>query len=509
MARIQWNSAAANKLQAMAEQQLVKIGFRIEADIKRGFGPGTGRVYMKGKNKNIVHVASAPGEPPAVDTGRLRASISTNWSGSGMSSGKVDSQASSEDGVLNPGSDLNVFKVVVGTRVQYACVFDGKTQIQTKTDTKGIKNIVPGDLVLTQTGEFKPVVAIFKRPALEVPNMVTLKVEWRADKKTHKLTITEDHKLLVFREGRNKWVRAGDLEITDLLFSKKKVIHNKGISKYGVKFCLHCKKKIEINSNYGGSRKFCNVQCRADYWKENNCNPHIGMKRSVEVCQKMSKTRKKNLQDHPEQHINHILSKKGYITNEEKMVFNWLKERNFQDIIRQFPVAGCFTDFYIPEINTIYEVDGAYWHQNQKKEIERDLKILKVMPDVNIVHMHFYSERHTPKNIDPNPLPNVIYSVCNPDVNSFVDLSVFETKKIIGIKKWVYGAENPKDKRARWHATVYDLAIEDIHSYYANGCLVSNSWLEFGTSRMAARPFMRPIVEKFRSIVNRLGGSIK
>ena len=32
-------------------------------------------------------------------------------------------------------------------------------------------------------------------------------------------------------------------------------------------------------------------------------------------------------------------------------------------------------------------------------------------------------------------------------------------------------------------------------------------WLEFGTSRMAARPFMRPIVEKFRPIVNRLFGS--
>lgn len=35
--------------------------------------PGSGREYARGKK---THVASAPGEPPAVDTGRLRNSIS-------------------------------------------------------------------------------------------------------------------------------------------------------------------------------------------------------------------------------------------------------------------------------------------------------------------------------------------------------------------------------------------------------------------------------------------------
>ena len=132
MARVQWNLKPIEQILTEAEQNLVKIGFQIEADIKRSFGPGTGREYKRGKNKDIVHIASAPGEPPAVDTGRLRASISTNWSGSGMSSGKVDGQANAEDGVLNPGSGMIEkfkailgigqfkFKVVVGTRVEYA-----------------------------------------------------------------------------------------------------------------------------------------------------------------------------------------------------------------------------------------------------------------------------------------------------------------------------------------------------------------------------------------------------
>lgn len=47
------------------------------ADAKRAVarGPKTGRIYMKGKNRSIKHQASAPGEPPATDTGRLVNSI--------------------------------------------------------------------------------------------------------------------------------------------------------------------------------------------------------------------------------------------------------------------------------------------------------------------------------------------------------------------------------------------------------------------------------------------------
>jgi hypothetical protein len=37
--------------------------------------PGSGRLYQRGKT--VEHRASAPGEPPAPDTGRLRASVTT------------------------------------------------------------------------------------------------------------------------------------------------------------------------------------------------------------------------------------------------------------------------------------------------------------------------------------------------------------------------------------------------------------------------------------------------
>jgi len=68
-----------------------------------------------------------------VDTGRLRASLSVNWTGSGKSfgtvsgkvepsqSGKSKKALSAEDGVGNPESEYpNGFNVAVGTNVEYA-----------------------------------------------------------------------------------------------------------------------------------------------------------------------------------------------------------------------------------------------------------------------------------------------------------------------------------------------------------------------------------------------------
>ena len=59
-------------------------------------------------------------QTPHVDTGRLRSSISVNWSGSGMSSGKVTSPAKVEDGVSMPPTETGKFTGRVGSNVEYA-----------------------------------------------------------------------------------------------------------------------------------------------------------------------------------------------------------------------------------------------------------------------------------------------------------------------------------------------------------------------------------------------------
>lgn len=47
----------------------------VETEVKRSMKPGHGRLYLRGK-RGKMHRASSPGEPPAVDTGRYRSSIS-------------------------------------------------------------------------------------------------------------------------------------------------------------------------------------------------------------------------------------------------------------------------------------------------------------------------------------------------------------------------------------------------------------------------------------------------
>ena len=58
-----------------------------------------------------------------VKTGRERASISTNWSGSGMAHGKIfkpEEDTKPTDGAKEPKSIPGVFTGVVGTNVEYA-----------------------------------------------------------------------------------------------------------------------------------------------------------------------------------------------------------------------------------------------------------------------------------------------------------------------------------------------------------------------------------------------------
>ena len=107
------------------QETLVKIGFAMERDIKMSMERGSGVIYVK--KGGVIHQASVPGQPPAVDTGRLRASISTNWSNSGEARGAIGGQAVPEDGICNPGGDAlssqfggGKFRVVVGTNVEYA-----------------------------------------------------------------------------------------------------------------------------------------------------------------------------------------------------------------------------------------------------------------------------------------------------------------------------------------------------------------------------------------------------
>ncbi|MBA7558320.1 hypothetical protein ES705_51119 [subsurface metagenome] len=113
--KFKWYGKEVNSAVAKRVMDAIKVGcYLVEGDAKQSMKPGSGKEYKRGGK---IHRASAPGQPPAVDTGRLRASISSNWTGSGMAKGKVKSPAEADDGVGQPTKELTG---VVGSNVVYA-----------------------------------------------------------------------------------------------------------------------------------------------------------------------------------------------------------------------------------------------------------------------------------------------------------------------------------------------------------------------------------------------------
>ena len=405
-------------------------------------------------------------------TGNLAGSLS--WTVGGEHSG-VKHPATAKDGVRRTSKTDTAY---LGTNVHYACIFNSHTNIVTDKGVKTIGQIKENDLVLTQTGEYHPVIAKTKFPAKEKPDLIDVVVPWRSGQ-NHKITLTLDHKVLVYRDGRNKWVMAGDLCKTDMLFTRRKLANNKNSGP--VKVCEQC----GCDHRNSGA-KYCSLACRNAAFATGK-NPHIGKKHSESARKKMSESRKRFHQENPEQHINRILARKGNTTKAERAVEGWLQERGV-DYEKQYKIGSHYVDFFVPEENVVMEADGAFWHQNQQTDIERDRAIKQVMPDAKVVHVHFYEERFSPDLVF-NPLPGVFYVACNPSVGSYVEPDLFQPKPIVELHRWRYGEKKHPNDPTR--ANLYDLSVANVHSYLANGILVSNSHVEYGTKKMSAQSYLR------------------
>jgi len=98
------------KVDSASQQALLKVGVHLERKLKQRLSrPGGGRTYQTGKKgaRYKFRKSSAPGQPPAVDTGRLRNSITHNVTGR---PGNV---------LPNPGGRKGFIKAYVGTNVAY------------------------------------------------------------------------------------------------------------------------------------------------------------------------------------------------------------------------------------------------------------------------------------------------------------------------------------------------------------------------------------------------------
>lgn len=379
--------------------------------------------------------------------------------------------------------------VIVADGVHYGCVFNAHTFVSCeKNIDKRIGQIKVGDKVLTQDGQYHKVIATQRYLAIEKPYLTELIIEYRKNK-NHKLILTQDHKVLIEKNGCTYWIEAKDLKVGDLVFSPHKRNYNINTCLKAIVKCKHCGEefKVRVNDLKFRSTKFCSKKCQYE-GQIGEDNPNYGNKYSEETKKYLSEVRKKIFDENPDLHPNRIVSKKGFMSDCEVEIKEWLDSMDIEYEMQKY-INGKVVDFFIPSLKMIIEADGAFWHQNQEEDIERDKILLEEYPDFKIFHFHFVDKRFS-KIIDENPIENVYYAQCNSSFNSFVELERFKKVEILSVKNYKY--ENKSKNLGHKGHYLYDLTVEGMHSFIASGILISNSYNEFGTIKMSPRPFLRP-----------------
>lgn len=185
------------------------------------------------------------------------------------------------------------------------------------------------------------------------------------------------------------------------------------------KRCIFCNNKFEVHPYREDSAKFCSGSCSAKYLFSTNRNPNIGRKVSDKSKSKMSISHKGQIsirkgktniemfgkekaeilkQKNRESTIKQL--KRQNINTDtlpERIVENYLLFNNIL-YVKQYVYKLGVADFWLPEINTIIEADGDYWHSSPKV-IDRDERQTKWLEENDYIVYHF-KERDIKKDIN-------------------------------------------------------------------------------------------------------------
>lgn len=142
--------------------------------------------------------------------------------------------------------------------------FDGATKVITKDGKKQIRKIKIGDEVLTHKNRFRKVTELFKRKHYKKWYKFTY---GRGSDERETITCTEEHPILVYRNGEKKWVIARNVLESDWVFvlSKKCKRCDKRIPYWRVT-CKNCLNKYRtskqknndswVSKSKGGSKHY-------------------------------------------------------------------------------------------------------------------------------------------------------------------------------------------------------------------------------------------------------------
>ena len=387
------------------------------------------------------------------------------------------------------GSGIMVEMGYGGAAIGYACV-RGRTGIHVEHGTKRADEVVVGDRVLTQAGVWKPVKRVFRYTRSEPTPMVRITAAWRSDSeastRAHTLEITPQHEVMVYRDGKNQWVEAGAVLVGDRMFRRRKAAHNAGKGKVEERGpCPECGKTWTYHLGVGQGQKFCSVICRA----HSQGREMKGKPRPAYVRAKMSATMSLRHMFMPEKHPNRVVAGRGKNTDIALKVGAFLRELGIPYEVNA-SVGRRHVDFMCPTLKRVIEVDGAYWHRDQAKDVARDKELLaKLGPGWHIVHFHFFDPRFSPE-LEPEPIPQRSYYVSvNPGPATYVEPTKFEQSEVLSVEHYVWSAY-----RTGAHLTLIDFEVEGIASYTAGGLVIHNCYLHEGTGPAVGQmPFMPPV----------------
>jgi hypothetical protein len=345
------------------------------------------------------------------------------------------------------------------------CFVDKQVPIMTSKGWKQIGEIVVGDLVLSHNGKYRKVTKLHHNQGS--PKIVRIEVNNGDRKRENRLTITEEHPLLV----NGEWTPAKDVKVGDKVNMLCRPCENCGQPSplYRQTCSDKCANKIVIKK-----------RDKPEYWAKLGKIASKRMKRlySEGLLDRVAITRAAHNKTremvidgtHPFQKpINHIkaqqsLGRKNYgKTWLEEKVGWYLKEKLKLDIACQHPVPKdrdkkgrqryYFVDFAIRGKKVAIECDGSYWHKDKAKDEARQA--------------HIESQGYTVLRFTDNQIngdlkacgDEVIRVLANHD-DDYIFSDVKVTKVEIQEPKRVY--------------PLYNISVEVDESYIAKGFVVHN-----------------------------------
>lgn len=293
-----------------------------------------------------------------------------------------------------PGEQIDdLLKSPKAKTAKDGCVLNPRNKVLTSLGWKKIKDIIPGDMVLTHSGKFREVKNLLIQKAGVGTEYVIIKpvsIPGEPNGKNSELvspsmSLTVDHPVLTQRG----WIAAGELQKNDLLATPadlKNLCINCGqpvpINTLGRKTCLNNRCARQIACKEGRIFPFSKEQRRKFVKVAHAKAKAMGVfdrsdwgSRNPETLKKMrdgsARSMRARIRDgkwEPEVFFEKCLAEAGISFEREKPI---VTKRLVNAGRGRKRLSTVFLDFYIPELKLAIELDGSFWHNRQEAR-ERD-----------------------------------------------------------------------------------------------------------------------------------------